>query len=423
MSLFESALSQLEKITPFIGLSNEIWQQLKTPERIVQVSVPLVRDQGKVEIFEGIRVQHSQARGPYKGGIRYHPNVNLDEVKALALWMTIKTAVVDVPFGGAKGGVAVDPKELSLRELEQLTRVYTRRLSPVIGPDKDIPAPDVNTNPQVMAWIVDEYSRIGGAWVPSVVTGKPLEIGGLKGREEATGFGGVVVLTTLLKIIEEEGLRLGLPKRRSSIKVAIQGFGNVGFHCARILVEEGFKVVAISDSRGAVYQPKGLEPKKLLDHKRETGSVTGYAEAEAITKEELLSLPIEILVPAALENQIRKDNVSALKARVILELANGPTALDADELLVSKEIFVVPDVLANAGGVAASYLEWVQNRSGRIYSLKETREQLVTFMERAVFSVLKTARNHRLDSWRQSAFILSMKRLAQAVRLRGFYRC
>ena len=419
MSLFESAISQLEKTAPFVELSDEAWQQLKTPERIVQVSLPLVRDQGRVAIFEGIRVQHSQARGPYKGGIRYHPKVNLDEVKALALWMTIKTAVVDVPFGGGKGGVVVDPKKLSPGELERMTRAYTQHLYSVIGPDKDIPAPDVNTNPQVMAWIVDEYSRIAGAWVPSVVTGKPLAIGGLEGREEATGFGGVVVLTTLLRIVEEEGLGLDLPKRRSSIKVAIQGFGNVGFHCARILVEEGFKVVAISDSRGAVYQPKGLNPQRLWDHKRKTGSVAGCVGAESISKEELLGLPVEVLVPAALENQIRKDNVSDLRARVILELANGPTALDVDDLLASKEIFVVPDVLANAGGVAASYLEWVQNRSGRIYSLKETRERLVSFMERAVFSVFETSRNYRLDSWRQSAFILSVKRLAEAMRLRG----
>lgn len=419
MSVFTTALNQLDEATRYLKLEDWIWERLKHPERIVQVSFPLIRDNGRRQVIEGYRVQYNSARGPYKGGIRYHPQVDLDEVKALAFWMAIKCAVAGIPFGGGKGGVTINPKDLSSAELERLTRGYTRAISEVIGPDQDVPAPDVNTNAQTMAWIADEYSRRQGRWVPAVVTGKPVEIGGSLGRDEATGRGGVILLTHLLQLIKEKGFEVELDQNRAKITVAVQGFGKVGFYLSQILSEEGFTVMAVSDSQGAIYCQGGLNPQEVWEHKKRSGSVINYQGAETIKAKELLSLPVVILAPAALEGQLTKENASEIQAKLILEMANGPTTPEADGILKERGVFIVPDVLANAGGVTVSYFEWVQNRTGEIWSRERVRETLDQIMARAVRDIQAITVELKIPTWRTAAFVLAVRRITQAIKLKG----
>ena len=357
---FQNALKQLQNAADTFEVKQEILEQLRLPERLLQVSLPVRMDDGKVKVFEAYRVQYNGARGPYKGGIRFHPQADLAEVKALAFWMTFKCAVVGIPFGGAKGGIRVDPKKLSEGELERLSRAFARALAEFIGPDLDIPAPDVYTTPQIMAWIMDEYSQIHGSYQPAVITGKPVAAGGSRGRDIATAQGGFYVLKSL-------AAKLRLPVRKT--RVVIQGFGNAGAVMTRLLSEAGYRVVAVSDSKGGIYDPEGLPYGPVAEHKRHTGTVQNFKGAHNITNEKLLELPCDVLIPAALENQITEKNAGRIKARAVLELANGPTTPEADEKLSRKQIIVVPDILANAGGVTVSYFEWVQNRQGDYWSL------------------------------------------------------
>jgi len=408
---WEIALSQLDRVAKRIGLDEEIHERLRHPRRILIVSFPVRMDDGRMRVFTGYRVHHSLDRGPAKGGIRYHPDVTLDEVKALAMWMTWKCAVVDIPFGGAKGGVVCDPKEMSRGELERLTRRYTTELMILLGPEKDIPAPDVYTDAQTMAWIMDTYSMNVGYSVPGVVTGKPLSIGGSRGREEATGRG--VVLTIL-----EAMKKLGMPKDEAT--VAIQGFGNVGGTVARLLYREGIRVVAVSDSRGGIYNPEGLDLEALFLHKREAGTVVGFPGGEDITNQELLTLKCDVLVPAALENQITEENADRVRARIVAEGANGPTTPEADAILYEKGVFLIPDILANAGGVTVSYFEWVQSLQAFFWSEQEVNIRLKDIMVRSFHEVYEIHRKERVDM-RLAAYILAVGRVAEAFRTRGLY--
>jgi len=408
---WEIALSQLDRVAKRIGLDEEIHERLRHPRRILIVSFPVRMDDGRMRVFTGYRVHHSLDRGPAKGGIRYHPDVTLDEVKALAMWMTWKCAVVDIPFGGAKGGVVCDPKEMSRGELERLTRRYTTELMILLGPEKDIPAPDVYTDAQTMAWIMDTYSMNVGYSVPGVVTGKPLSIGGSRGREEATGRG--VVLTIL-----EAMKKLGMPK--DGVTVAIQGFGNVGGTVARLLYREGIRVVAVSDSRGGIYNPEGLDLEALFLHKREAGTVVGFPGGEDITNQELLTLKCDVLVPAALENQITEENADRVRARIVAEGANGPTTPEADAILYEKGVFLIPDILANAGGVTVSYFEWVQSLQAFFWSEQEVNIRLKDIMVRSFHEVYEIQRKERVDM-RLAAYILAVGRVAEAFRTRGLY--
>jgi len=380
-------------------------------------------DDGTVKVFTGFRVQHNDIRGPAKGGIRYHPDVTLDETKALAVWMTLKTAVVNIPYGGAKGAVVCNPELMSQGELERLTRRYASEISILIGPERDIPAPDVGTNPQIMAWIMDTYSMMKGYSVPAVVTGKPIEIGGSKGRLEATGRGCMFSARLAAK-------HLGMSLKEAT--VAVQGFGNVGSAAAKCLAKEGCRVVAVSDVYGGVYNPKGLDIDGLLARdasfarvgllarNRETGSVIGSKDAETITNAELLALQCDILVPAAIENQITEANAAQVKARVIVEGANGPTTPEADEILGDNGVFVVPDVLANTGGVIVSYFEWVQNIQALFWDEKEVNEQLQKLMANAFAQVLRISQSKKV-TMRTAAHMLAVGRIAQAMVLRGIY--
>lgn len=399
-------------------LEPEIFEILKTPKRILEFSLPLKMDDGSLKILRGIRVQWNDSRGPFKGGIRFHPKADLNEVKALAFWMAIKCAVVGVPFGGGKGGVAVDPKKLSRGELERLSRSFAAALAPFIGSHLDVPAPDVNTNPQIMAWMADEYSKIKNVWTPAVFTGKPLEAGGLAGREEATGYGGFVVLQAALAKLKN--LKT---KKLKNLTVAVQGFGNVGYHFARLAYQAGFKIAALSDSRGGIYDPtgKGFNPDKIMAMKREKGRLflEDRTQGKNITNDALLTLPVDILAPAALENQITKKNAGYLKAKIILELANGPTAPEAESKLLKKKVLVVPDVLANAGGVAASYLEWCQNLQGEQWSRETVLKKLREIMTEAVDFVWQKASEYKSDL-RAAAYILAIERLSKAIKARGY---
>jgi glutamate dehydrogenase len=365
-------------------------------------------DDGSVRVFVGYRSQYNDALGPTKGGIRFHPDVTLDEVVALSAWMTFKTAVVGLPLGGGKGGIRCNPKEMSLSELERLTRGYTRELARFIGPQTDVPAPDVYTNAQTMAWIMDEYIQVTGFHAPGVVTGKPIEIGGSQGRDEATSRG---LAYTIVEAAEH--LKLHLDKA----KLAVQGYGNVGFNAARILHGLGCTILAISDSKGGIYNAKGLDPQKVLEHKNKTGSVVGYPGAKAISNKELLALDCDILVPAALENQITSENASQIKAKVVAEGANGPTTPEADVILHERGIFLIPDILANAGGVTVSYFEQVQNQMNYYWTVEEVRAKLELIMRSAFQSVLKLSREHNVPM-RTAAFMLAVKRIAAAIRTR-----
>lgn len=415
---WKRALAQLETVEKYVALTPLLTLQLRNPDRIVEMSVPLARDDGTAEIYRGYRVQHNNILGPYKGGLRYHPNVDMDEAKALAFWMTIKNAVVNVPFGGGKGGLTIDPKTLSKGELERLTRAFTRALAPIIGPDRDVPAPDVNTNPEMMAWIADEYAAVTGAPSLAVVTGKPLDRGGSEGRTEATGAGGSFVLQRLLE-------KYGAGSART---VAIQGFGNVGSYLARALIRAGFKVVALSDSKGGVYVPGGIENIDVIEEcKKARGKLAGCycigsvcdaknqesLGAKEISPEEILSLPVDILVPAALENALTEKNARDVRAKIVLEMANGPTTREADALLKEKGVVVIPDVLANAGGVATSYFEWEQNRRNEHWSRDEVLAKLRALMERAADTVQEAAQRHGV-TLRDAAYIVALERIRAA---------
>jgi len=404
------AQEQLQRIAKKIRLSPMLLARLLEPDRVVSVSLPVELDNGYVETFIGFRVQHNNLLGPYKGGIRYHPNVSMDEVKALAFWMTIKCAVIDVPFGGGKGGITVDPKSLSQKELEKLTKVFARRIAPVIGPTLDVPAPDVNTNPTIMRWIVEEYSNIVGKYSPAVITGKPVEEGGSLGRTEATGFGGGYVLLSALKKLHMD---------RKDLTIAIQGFGNVGYHAALFFADAGYKVVAISDSKEAIYVEKGLNPEKTFECKKNqhmlsncfcVGNSCNIAYGKTISNEELLELPVDVLIPAALENVITVENANKVKAKIVLELANGPLTREADEILDKKGVVVIPDILANAGGVCVSYFEWYQNMKKQKWTKEKVFQKLRKQMEKVTDEVFTTKAKYGTNL-RDAAYLLALSRL------------
>ena len=408
---YEIAQRQFDNAAKYLDLKAGIKAKLRLPKRELSVHFPVKMDDGSIQMFTGHRVQHSLARGPAKGGIRYHPDVTLDEVRALAMWMTWKCAVVGIPYGGAKGGVVCNPKVMSERELERLTRRYTSEIVVFIGPESDIPAPDVNTDAQTMAWIMDTYSMTKGYSVPAVVTGKPVEIGGSLGRREATGRGVMFTTRDALK-------HLGMPIEGA--RVAVQGFGNVGGIGAQLLQELGCTIIAVSDSRGGIYNPKGLDIGDVIRHKAETGIVAGYPGTDRITNKELLGLDCEVLVPAALENEITEENADRIKARVISEGANGPTTPEADAILLDKGVFVVPDILANAGGVTVSYFEWVQGLQSFFWSEDEVNANLEKIMARAFDDVLAISQSRKVDM-RIAAYILAIDRVSTATLLRGIY--
>lgn len=412
---WEMALEQFDHAARYLDLKQGIYDMLRYPKRELIVNFPVKMDDDSVQIFTGYRVHHSTVRGPTKGGIRYSLDVTLDEVRALAMWMTWKVAVANLPFGGAKGGVVCNPKELSETELENLTRRYTTEISILMDPEGDIPAPDMGTDPQVMAWIMDTYSMHRGHSEPAVVTGKPVEIGGSLGRLEATGRGA--------RIIAEEAADY-LDMELADATVAVQGFGNVGSISAELLVEEaGCRVVAVSDSRGGIYDPDGLDIPAVIEHKRQTGSVVGFREADGVTNAELLELPVDILVPAALENQITGSNAPYIQAELIVEGANGPTTPEADAILKERGCFVVPDILANAGGVTASYFEWVQGLQYFFWSEQEINKQLRRVMRKSfddILGIMHLYESEAIDM-RTAAYILGISRVNQATLLRGIY--
>lgn len=405
------ALEQLRITAERIDLDPGIHEILKYPVRSLVVSIPIKLDNGEVGVFTGCRVQHNTALGPFKGGIRYHPDVTLNEVTALAMWMTWKCAVVNIPYGGAKGGVCCNPKEMSEEELERLTRRYVNSLLDIIGPFRDVPAPDVYTDEQVMAWIMDTYSQFKGYSVPECVTGKPVILGGSEGRTEATSRGVIIC-------IKETTERLGMKMKRAT--VAVQGFGSVGWNAAKIAYDHGCKIIAVSDSRGGIYCKKGLNPYKVYQYKRESDSVVGYKGCQSITNEELLELRCDILIPAALENQITKANAANIKARIVAEGANGPTTPEADRILREKRVFLVPDILANAGGVTVSYLEWVQNLEREHWSLDEVNRKLESKMLKSFHDVYELAEKEETDM-RTAALMQGVGRVGEAIEKLGIW--
>ncbi|MCD6547533.1 MAG: Glu/Leu/Phe/Val dehydrogenase [Nanoarchaeota archaeon] len=407
---FLNAQKQIEKTAKKLNLNKNIVELLKEPMRIIQVRIPIKMDDGTIKTFTGFRVQYNNARGPTKGGIRYHPNENLDTVKALAAWMTWKCSIADIPFGGAKGGIICNPKEMSQNELERLSRGYIKAIAEFIGPDKDIPAPDVYTNPQTMAWMLDEYEKITRKNSPAVITGKPLEIGGSKGRTKATGFG---VAITIREAAKKVGLNL------NGAKVAIQGFGNVGMYAAIALEQMGAKVIALSDSKGGIYNPDGISVEKAIKHKQENGSLKGLEGTKEISNSELLELECDILIPAALENQITKENANKIKAKIIAEAANGPTTPEADEILYKNGKFLIPDILCNAGGVIVSYFEWVQNRTGEYWSEEEVDKKLDEKLTRAFSKMVEVAEKEKVDN-RTAAYMIAIKKVVNAMKLKGW---
>ena len=408
---FEIATKQFDTAASYLHLEPWLHDVLKACKRQLIVSVPTKMDDGSIHVFEGYRVQHSMARGPAKGGIRYHPGVTLDEVKALASWMTWKCATVGIPYGGGKGGIVCDPKRMSQRELENMTRRYASEISVIIGPERDIPAPDVYTNAQTMAWIMDTYSMTAGETVLGVVTGKPLPIGGSQGRNEATARGCQFVVREACK---EKKITL------RGMKVVVQGYGNAGCIAARLLREDGASVIAVSDSSGGIHNPKGLDVAAVEAHKERTGTLKGYAEADAITNERLLELECDVLVPAALENQITTENAGRVRAKVVAEAANGPTTPGADDILYKNGVFLIPDILANAGGVTVSYFEWVQSLQSFFWEEKQVNEHLEKIMIRSFHEVLALAKKHEVHM-RTAAYILGVGRVAEATRIRGIY--
>jgi glutamate dehydrogenase (NAD(P)+) len=410
-SAYAIAIRQLETAAHYLNLDRSLLEVLKHPRRELIVNFPVKMDDGSIRVFTGYRVHHNPARGPAKGGIRYHPEVTLDETRALAMWMTWKCAVVNIPYSGAKGGVVCDPKRLSVHELENLTRRYITEISMLIGPESDIPAPDVGTNPQVMAWIMDTYSMHKGYTVPAVVTGKPIPIGGSEGRLEATGRGVMVMAHEALG-------QLG--RTLEGATVVIQGFGNVGSATAKLMHHAGAKVVAISDVRGGIYNPNGLNIPALLHCAGRDGCIQAYRDAELITNEELLELPCDVLVPAALHGVITGHNAERIQARIIVEAANGPVTPDADEILDDKGVLVVPDILANAGGVVVSYFEWVQDLQSFFWEEEEVNHKLEKAMRRSYHHVAQTADQNKVNM-RMGAYIIGVKRVAEATTIRGIY--
>ncbi|MFZ2025638.1 MAG: Glu/Leu/Phe/Val dehydrogenase [Microgenomates group bacterium] len=416
---FENAMKQLEKAAVFVGKSHSVQTSrdgenleiLKQPQRILNVTIPVKMDNGRTKIFQGYRVQFNNARGPYKGGIRFHPQVSLDEVKALSFWMAMKCAVADLPLGGGKGGVIVDPKTLSTSELERLSRGYVRAISDNIGPSKDVPAPDVNTTGQIMGWMVDEYIKLQQKKLTkketlklrSTFTGKLISDGGSEGREEATGLGGLFVLQAMLKKMKLLG----------KLTAAVQGFGNVGYNIAKFLHEQGFVVVAVSDSKGGIYNKEGLDPESVLAVKKKTGTLPRIGKA--ITNAALLELPVDVLVPSALESVITKANATKIKARVILEMANGPIASEADSILYKKGIVVIPDILANSGGVSVSAFEWEQNLKAQHWTKKAVNAKLKTKMEKAATDIWVMAKKIKTDL-RTAAFVVALERILKAMK-------
>ncbi len=412
-NLFEMAKKQIDIVAEKIGLSNNIRKYLKRVERSLIVSIPIKMDDGDLEIFEGYRVQHSTIRGPGKGGIRFAPNVNLDEVKALATWMTWKSSLLGLPLGGAKGGVCVDPKKLSKEELERLTRRYTTEIINIIGPDMDIPAPDINTGPQIMAWVMDTYSMHKGRAIPGVVTGKPLEIGGSVGRETATGMGLFFVLEALCNKIDID-LR--------TQNIVIQGFGNVGGHIANILFEKGCNIIAVSDITGGLYAEGGLNIKKLLEWRDRNNYFKDFQNKnyKFITNEDLLTLKCDILIPAAVENQITQSNAFKINCKIVLEGANGPTTPEADDILKKKEIIVVPDILANAGGLCVSYFEYIQDIHSYFWNLDRINQELKNILVNTFEEVYNLSKEKNI-TLRIAAYMIAISRLARAIELRGIF--
>jgi glutamate dehydrogenase (NAD(P)+) len=394
-----------------LNLDQGLWKVLRSPSREIIVHFPIALDDGRIEVFTGFRVQHSIARGPCKGGIRYSPDVTLDEVRALASWMTWKCAVVNIPFGGAKGGVICDPHAMSRGELERMTRRYTSEIIEFIGPEKDVPAPDVNTNEQTMAWIMDTYSMHMRQTVTSVVTGKPIDMGGSRGRLEATGRGVMVAC--------DESLRY-LGMQREGCRVIVQGFGNVGSNAARLMQEKGYKIIGVAEKDGGLFNPGGIDIRQLVEYKYRNESILSFPGAEAMPSEELLVSDCEILLPAATENVITSRNADKIRARIVVEGANGPTTAVADEILAEKRIFIVPDILANAGGVTASYFEWVQDRQGYFWKEASVNEQLESILRSSFDDVIRYAEAHNVNN-RIAAYMLAIDRVAATIRQRGIY--
>jgi glutamate dehydrogenase (NAD(P)+) len=411
LNVWGMAQGQLDDVAQIIGLSQAVHAYLREPKRVLTVSIPVRMDSGQFKVFEGYRVQHNMSRGPGKGGIRFHPDVTLDEVKALAMWMTWKCALVNLPFGGAKGGVICDTKAMSAHELENLTRRYTSEISIIIGPEKDIPAPDVYTTPQIMAWIMDTYSMQKGYSIPGVVTGKPISIGGSLGRDKATARG-------CHYIVNEAMRELGLTVEGAT--VAIQGFGNAGLNAAELMSAGGYTVVAVSDSQGGVANPKGLDVRGLIAHKEETGSVVGFRGGERLGNREVLEYSCDVLVPAALEKVITEENAPRIKAKIVAEAANGPTLPEADEILFDRGIMVLPDILANAGGVTVSYFEWVQDLQENFWEEDEINDRLKKKMVRAFKETLEQAKRHKVNM-RRGAYCVAIERVAEATTMRGLY--
>ncbi|MCB9451122.1 MAG: Glu/Leu/Phe/Val dehydrogenase [Anaerolineaceae bacterium] len=409
---FETALAQYERATNRLQLDENVVEYMKWPHREFTVNFPVKRDTGKVEMFTGYRVHHSTVMGPSKGGIRFSTNVTLDEVRALAMWMTWKCALVNLPYGGAKGGVLVDPKALSAHEIEALTRRYASELIPLISPHSDIPAPDMGTTPQMMAWIMDTYSMTVGYAVPAIVTGKPINIGGSQGRTEATGRG---VVVTMMEALKRHGRNTP-----GDIRVVIQGFGNVGSHAAAHAHDMGYKVVAVSDVYGGIYNANGLNIPSVRSYVAETGGLTGYPNAEPVSNDELLVLPCEVLIPAAMEGQITEHNAGDIQAQFIVEGANGPTTPEADDIINDRGIVLVPDILANAGGVVVSYFEWVQDLQAFFWDEEEIFRQLERILIKAYDATMRTVEEYNVDM-RTAAQMTAIKRVADALMTRGFY--
>ena len=401
--------NQVDKVSKILKLGQAELDILTIPKRILTFSFPVKLDSGDIRYFTGYRVQFNDARGPTKGGIRFHPEVSLEEVKTLAFLMTLKCAVVNLPYGGAKGGVMVDPKRFSQEELERISRGYIREINNFIGPDVDIPAPDVNTDSKVMAWMLDEYEKLKGRHAPGVLTGKPIALGGSKAREFSTSMGGAYVLQELAKEFD---------MKPNKTTIAVQGFGNVGMHIARILHEWGYKIVAVSDSKSGIYNSSGLNVKDVMMHKEKTRNLAKFKDAKEISNEELLELNADVLIPSALGDQITRKNANNIKASLILEMANGPIAPDADDILLQKNIFVMPDILANAGGVVVSYFEWVQNSMNYYWSEEDVLEKLKNYMINPVKELEKVCTNFRCDM-RQSLYVNAVKKILEAERLRG----
>jgi len=408
---WEMALRQFHRAADLLPLKRGIREFLVQPHRELTVNFPIHMDDGAVKVFTGYRVHHSTVLGPTKGGIRYNLHVDLDEVRALAMWMTWKCALMHLPYGGAKGGVTCDPSSLSKSELERLTRRYATEISVIIGPDRDIPAPDVGTNEQIMAWIMDTLSMHAGHSMPAVVTGKPISIGGSAGRREATGRGVMIIAREAAKT---RGLAF------SGSRVVVQGFGNVGSGAAYLMRDQGCNAVAVSDVQGGIYNPDGLDPRAVLDYVKETGGVAGFPGSKSVSNEELLELPCDFLVPAAIEGQITGENAARIKAKIIVEGANGPTTPDADEILQERGVLVVPDILANAGGVIVSYFEWVQDLASFFWSEAEINERLERIMEQSFAGVAALAKEQEIDL-RTSALLFAVRRVADALMTRGIY--